>query len=180
MCIQRYPFLRRVGLAALSAPIAVLPVLLGATAIVHMTRQLVAGPVYSVAVLRTHLAQDPEAWTNRPLRVRAIATTMCSAWLGSAHQSPCVDQQPVLSDPAASVEPLPLAWGGVSPPVALLRRLPLLSAMMPAPQPVRWDSLATYSIRLHAFACGSSGQPRCYEALLMDAGSFSQLGVRER
>ena len=149
---------------------------LGALTAMCVARRAESGPVYTVALLRTHLAQHPDAWTNRPLRVRAIAT-WCGDWYGLEYESPCLDPQPVLSDPIGDAEPLPLARGDAWPPVAFLRRVPLLDAMVGlAPQPVHWGRLATYSIRLHAYRCGSSGQPLCYEALLLDTGSLSPFG----
>lgn len=64
---------------------------------------------------------------------------------------------------------LRLAGGSVAPPVAFLRRVPLLRALVPAPQQVPGDSLAIYSIQLHAYTCGFSGQSICYEAQLAAA-----------
>jgi hypothetical protein len=130
-------------------------------------------PVYTVAALRTHLAQDPEAWVNRPLRVRALAE-ICSTWLGSVAASPCIDTQPVLADPAPTGVSLPLAWGSAPPVVAFLRRLPLLSAVVPAAQAPRWGALAVYRVQVRALTCGPA-QPPCYEALLLDAKTSTQV-----
>lgn len=152
-------------LALLGAATLSLVVALAAT---HTASRAGDESVYTVAAIRVRLARRPEAWINRPLRVRATARA-CSAWLGPAHASPCLDQQVMLADPAAGVEPLPVALGGAPRLVAFLRRLPLLRLAAPAPQHLRWETPTVYRIQLHSVPCGSSLPSRCYEALLLDA-----------
>jgi hypothetical protein len=128
----------------------------------------VGGPVYTVAALRAQVAQDPEAWMGRTVQVRALAS-VCTAWLTAAHVSPCLNWRPALTDPHDDGDALPLVSGPVPPPVALLRRLPLIGQMAPAPQSPRWDGMDVYRVQLHALSCGPPQQPECYEALLLDA-----------
>jgi hypothetical protein len=71
----------------------------------HRVTGTADGPVYTVATLRAHLVQQPAAWVDRPLRVRALAEA-CSTWLGSVAASPCIEAQPVLADPASTGAPL--------------------------------------------------------------------------
>lgn len=158
------------GLLAASGVIALLLVL-GAVVIAQAVDRPADGPVYPVAALRAHLARDPGVWVDRPLRVRAIAIDLCAAWTGMAHIPSCLNRQPALIDPGApmGMEALPLASGPVPPPVAFLRRLPLIGQVAPAPQRPRWDTIAVYRIELRAVPCGAAEQPLCYEALLLDA-----------
>ncbi|HWE64278.1 MAG TPA: hypothetical protein VHB98_21410 [Chloroflexota bacterium] len=171
MYIQSHPSFHRPGLAFLPLlGMILLLLVLGAMMLAQVTSRMRGGPIYTVAALRAHLAQDPAAWMDRPLRVRAIAA-ICRAWLSLAHASPCVNWQLALTDPGADdgAEALPLASGPVPPLVELLRRLPLIRIVAPAPQQPRWDAIAVYRIQLHALACGPAQQPPCYEALLLDA-----------
>jgi hypothetical protein len=146
----------------------------------HAADSTAASPVYTVAVLRAYLARQPEAWLDRPLRVRAIAhrplrvrqvADACSAWTGPERTSPCMKLQPEITDPstATGTAALPLAPGPVPSLVAVLRRLPLIGTIAPLPQEPHWDALAVYRIELHALWCGPAQPPCAYEALLLDA-----------
>jgi hypothetical protein len=151
----------------LAAGMIVALLALSALVLAQAAVRTASGPVYTVAALRTHLAQDPEAWVDRPLRVRAIAGA-CAAWLGLPHDGPCLHWQPELIDPQDVGDALPLVSGPVPPPVAFLRRLPLIGDIAPAPQHPHWDGMDVYRVQLHALSCGMH-QPPCYEALLLDA-----------
>lgn len=156
--------------SALAAGMIIALLAVGILAMVQVARWSAGGPVYTVAALRAHLARDPDAWVDRPLRVRAVAgiCTVWTAWPGVGRAGPCMNWQPSLIDPHDDVEALPLASGPVPPLIAFLRRLPLPGYTAPAPQQPRWDALGVYRIQLHAFSC-SSLLPPCYEALLLDA-----------
>jgi hypothetical protein len=161
---HRHPAVRRLGLALpLVAGIVLLLLVLGTVAILQVADQTGGGPVYTVAALRAHLAHDPAAWLDRPLRVRAMAS-VCPAWDEAAHGSPCQTWVPALSDPSVTdgAEALPVVATPASPLVAFLRRLPLIGSVLPAPQQPRWDSLGTYQIQLHAVACDLKAQQSCY------------------
>ena len=120
------------------------------------------GPVYTVAALRAHLMQDPDAWLDRVVRIRARASA-CEA-------SPCLNWQPALNDPSApdTAQALPLLPGQGEPLLSAWRHLPLIGSLLPAPQAVRWEKLAVYRILLHAAPCGPARRPPCFEALLLD------------
>jgi hypothetical protein len=130
-------------------------------------------PVYSVRMLRAALAQAPEPWAGRTLLVRGVVKGCPYLRPG-----PCASWPPALTDPAEAASPpdaelLPLAWGSAPPWVAFLRRLPLLSAVVPAAQAPRWGALAVYRVQVRALRCGAAQSP-CYEALLLDAKASSQ------
>jgi hypothetical protein len=55
------------------------------------------------------------------------------------------------------------------PAVAVLRRLPLLRGLVPAPQALRWGAVATYRVRLQAIPESICDSDICFEALLLDA-----------
>jgi hypothetical protein len=110
----------RLGLTCmLAAGMAVALLALAATAVAQVAGQTVGGPVYAVPAFRTHLAQDPDAWVDRPLRVQAIAS-VCTAWLEAARGRPCMHRGSALTDPGAPADAgaLPVviapAPGGVS------------------------------------------------------------------
>ena len=153
----------------LAASAVVLLWVLSALEAARSAGQRSGGPVYTVAALRAHLAEHPEAWVDRPLRVRALAD-ICSDWyVWAAGVTICIATQPVLADLDGDGQPLPLAWGSAPPLAEVLRRLPLLKAVMPAPQEVRWDTHAVYRIRLREVPTPSCSHPPCYEAVLVDA-----------
>ena len=164
------PRLGRALLLKLSVPAVLL--VLGVIAFAHVSGRTAAGPVYTVAALRAHLEEDQATWVDRPLRVRAIARA-CAAYLRSVPSGPCQNWLPVLTDPAAADGteplPLPLAHGPVPPLVALLRRLPFVGQVAPAPQRPLWDALKVHHIQLHAVPSGPPCQLGCYEALLLEA-----------
>ena len=144
--------------------------LLTGLAVGALSRREDQGPMYTMAALRERLAVQPAAWVDRPLRVRAWASP-CTAWIGVAHASPCLNFQPTLTDPQGyyGAAALPLASGTASPLLALLRRLPLIGNGAPAPQQPHWDTIGVYRIQIHVVYCDPINQPPCYEALLLDA-----------
>jgi hypothetical protein len=153
----------------LAAGMTVALLALGALVLVQAAGPQTGGPVYTVAALRAHLAQEPQAWVDRPLRVRALAGA-CTAWLEMPHEGPCLHWQPELMDPQDEGEVLPLVSGPIPPPVAFLRRLPLIGDIAPGPQFPRWDGVDVYRVQVHALSCGIH-LPPCYEALLLDAAA---------
>jgi hypothetical protein len=183
--MRRYhhPAVRRLGLALpLVAGIALLLLVLGSGAILQVTDQRAGGPLYTVAALRAHLAHDPAAWLDRPLRVQAVAS-VCTTWDEAAHGRPCLTWGPALTDPGVTdgAGALPVVAAPAPPLVSFLRRLPLIGSVLPAPQQPRWDSLGTYHIQLHAVACDQTAQQSCYYyARLLDAAPDSVAGVMAR
>jgi hypothetical protein len=131
------------------------------------------GPVYSVATVQAGLADQPQAWVGRTVRVRGLAE-LCLAG-GSAGDLPlfqsCSQWPPSLADPDsgdAREPPLPLTWDTQSQ-LDWLRSVPLLSRLVPpAPAPHPW-TLAMYQVRLQRAPARLCGVPTCYEAQLVDA-----------
>jgi hypothetical protein len=126
-------------------------------------------PVYGVSALRAHLEQDPAAWLNRPLRIRAVAER-CAAWVGTPG-TPCLDAQPTFLDAQAadSASYLRLGWASPSSLRAVLRRLPAIGRLIPAAPPIRWGIPAVYNAELVALFPAGPSIPGDYEALLLDA-----------
>jgi hypothetical protein len=56
-----------------------------------------------------------------------------------------------------------------SPLLAALRRLTVVGQLVPAPPPMRWDTLTIYRVQLRSIAGEQCGAAICYEALLVDA-----------
>jgi len=111
--------------------------LVGATA-----PSVVSRPLYTLAAVRRHLHAGPAGWIGRSVEVRAVAT-LCATWL-SGEGSPCLDQQPRLTDPSdqGSTLSLSVADASAAPLLSALRRLPLVGPLAPSPQPplLRWVS----------------------------------------
>jgi hypothetical protein len=127
------------------------------------------GPVYAVVQVQAGLAEHPQAWVGRTVRVRGLVKS-CPY----VRHGPCARWQPALSDTSTvalsiDVEPLPLVRGSASPLLAGLRRVPFLGSLTPAPQELRWDTPTIYRVQLRTGSCGMAQLP-CYEALLLDAG----------
>jgi hypothetical protein len=130
------------------------------------------GPVYSVAQVEARLASHPRAWTDRALLLRGVAVAVgghCDAHrAGAAPVCPPTRAALVDFGPTARAS-LPLAWAGPGPLLAVARRVPLLSGLLPAPQAVDWGEVAVYRAELRATADESCGAGTCYEALVLDA-----------
>jgi hypothetical protein len=160
---------------ALFLLLGTLGITLGANLLVRIATST-PGPVYTVAALQRHLAQEPSAWVGRAVRVRAtVYADGCATWDDGTLPA-CREWLALLFDPEehASVPPLTLARGPMPPLLAALRRVPVLQRLAPAPQVVHWETVATYRIQLRAASCHRGGAPRCtYEALLLDAAPFA-------
>jgi hypothetical protein len=154
--IQRTTALGLIGVALLVLVIS----------ISHSLATNTGGPIYMVAALDAQLADHPAAWINRTLRVRARAEACLLGMDGPG--APCIEQHPVLVDaglgqPSAA---LPLRRAHASPLLALLRRLPQVDRLVPAPQAVHWGEVATFRVRIRAVPAGFCAAPPCYQALL--------------
>jgi hypothetical protein len=133
-------------------------------------RPLHQGPVLTVAAVQVHLAKDPRAWTNRTLLLRGVAATAdCVNQLARAGIV-CAPPQAVLRDASSSAAGarLPLAVASPDRLLTIVRRVPLLGSMAPAPQVVHWEVVATYRVQLQPVPAGSCGGTTCYEALVLD------------
>jgi hypothetical protein len=150
--------------------LAVSGMVLASTAALSAIRLTAQGPVYRVAELRRHLDREPQAWVGRVLLVRGEVVP-CMA-VPSVGERPCAalvsgPGQPSGAAPrGAAGDPLTLVRGEQPPGPALLRSLPLLGSLLPAPQSLHWGAVATYRVQLQAVAASSCGTGKCFEALL--------------
>jgi hypothetical protein len=143
-----------------------------APAVAGLSAQLDPGPVYTVAQVQAQLARRPGAWAGRTVRVsgRAVA---CAIRFERGYLR-CVGEEPRLIDPDAgpASEPLPLVWGARDRLLTMVRRVPLLGGLLPAPQAVTWGAVATYRVGLQVIP-GEPCAAACYEAVLLDAAPGS-------
>jgi hypothetical protein len=125
--------------------------------------------VYSLAEVDAHLG----AWDGRTLLVRG-AVVPCMP-VPSASGGPCAE---LVEDPAqsnginsaalAGIVPQPLVHVGPAPLVAVLQQVPLLNNLVPAPQALQRESVATYRVQLRGVPNSICGAGVCHEALLLD------------
>jgi hypothetical protein len=134
------------------------------------------GPVHSVVALRADLTDEAKEWVGRTILVRGEVVPCMP--IPSAGNGPCATLAPSPwpqsgVDPArpAALVPLPLTRAGPDPWMAHLRRLPLLGALVPAPQALRWGVAATYRVQVRPVAHSLCGSGQCYEAVLLDAAT---------
>jgi hypothetical protein len=129
-------------------------------------------PVYTVAQVRTHLVRQPHAWRDRTLLLRGVAVVAGTCLPPSGPQlALCAPSRAVLdaADAPSSGTALPLASAGPDPLLVLVRRLPLLGGLLPAPQAAAWGKVATYRLQLWAIPDAVCAAATCYEAVLLDA-----------
>jgi hypothetical protein len=130
--------------------------------------------VYTVAEVQAHLADDPRAWLGRIVRVRGIARA-CQPSGSPARVLFCRRRPQDLLDPGpvGASDPMPLAWSARGSWLTVLRRVPVLGQLMPAPQRLRWGAEATYRVQIRAVPAGSCTSVPCDEALLLDVAPDS-------
>ena len=104
------------------------------------------GKVYTVAQVRAGISRDPQLWRGRTVLIRALAVplgAMCPPSTPWCTNVVLADHDPILATTPTLDEMAPRS----NPYVTLLRRLPLVDWVIPDPQQVAWEQLATY--RLH-------------------------------
>ena len=128
------------------------------------------GSVVTLAHLQAGLAEQPQDWLSRTLRVSGIAEP-CPWWGGTARLWQCAGDALILvagpADPVAT--PLPLSRQPRDTILGLLRGLPLLSALAAPDSTVPLQTPLHFLVRLRllgAQACG--GRVPCYEAVLLN------------
>jgi hypothetical protein len=126
-------------------------------------------PVYSAAAVQTGLARDPQAWVGRTVRVRSVAVAAGCFVATESDLALCAPLRPWLhdADPGAAPTRMPLTWAGADPLPTFLCRVPLLSRLVPAPQAIQWDVVATYRVRLQALPSALCSTT-CYKAVVLD------------
>ncbi len=123
-------------------------------------------PVYTVADLTHHLAQEPRAWLGRTVRVRGEPVGR-STWLygppATGHRprrgsAMCCPEQLLVMDPrlvdldAPGAPGFALVLGAPDPWLTALRRVPVVGSWVPGPQELRWGVPTIYRIHLEAVA----------------------------
>jgi hypothetical protein len=128
------------------------------------------GEPYTVAQVDGLLARETGYWRDRIVVVRANAEP-CPWWGAAARLEHCAGQSLVLlgAPSEAAAEPLPVLRPAAQPLLSILRRLPLLGALLPAPRVLHAGVVATYRVRVHAIAEGRCGTGVCYQVLLLGA-----------
>jgi hypothetical protein len=148
-------------------------VLAAVLAVLALDRPFHRSPVYSVADVRSHLAQDPRRWLGRTLLVRGEAN-VSGCREAAATLVLCAPLRAYLTDPspAPAVAVLPLVAARPDPLLTLVRHLPLVGSVAAPPQVVHWGLAAVYRVQLRMLAATSGG--RAYAAVLLDAAPDSR------
>jgi hypothetical protein len=122
-----------------------------------------AGQVYSVGAVVAASQHYPTGWVGQTIQLRAVAWP-CLGWA----TGPCLTATPVLTDPGAGGSPAILALADPRPGslLALLRGVPLVAALLPAPQVPRWGKPATCRVRILSVPAAVCTLTPCYQALL--------------
>ena len=125
-------------------------------------------PTFSVTAIQAELARDPQAWVDRTVRVRgAVVYTGCFVATEGVLAF-CAPPRLWLTTaiPGSAPAQMPLSWETTDPLPTFLRRVPLLSRLVPGPQAILWDVVATYRVRFRALtdACSAAG----YEVVVLD------------
>jgi hypothetical protein len=151
---------------------------LGVLVVIYLAVTVLGGhrswhPVYTLAEVGTGLHRDPGSWVDRPLHVRGVALP-CEVTLEGLvadARVPCARGLPVLQSEtgAGNGSTFLLGRGKPDPVAALLRDLPLLGHLVPAPATVQWGVLATYRIEIIAVPNALANTLHDYKALLLDA-----------
>jgi hypothetical protein len=132
------------------------------------------GKVYDVAAVDANLANDPASWVGRTIQVRGEVVP-CLA-VPSAGGGPCAEltsgsgQKDASSESVSPrVAPLPVTRAGLDLFHSILRQMPLLSRLTPAPQVLHWGAVATYRVQLASVPNSICGVGACVEAKLLDS-----------
>lgn len=132
--------------------------------------------VYTVAQTRAGLARNPRAWIGRTILVRGLVIQCrlvegCVALPPGIPRVGLVDGIPIIEMPRVAVlsQALPLRVDE-DPLRLLLRRLPLLRGIVPAPRQLSTAQSATYRVRLIVETpCAVANSPAsCVVASLTD------------
>ena len=91
--------------------------------------------------------------------------------LAGIYTPACASWSYALTDPdqVSTAVPLLLSWGGAPPLLAVLRRVPLVGQLAPAPQILYSGVPAVYRVQVRNAACASTEAAPCYGVGLLDA-----------
>jgi hypothetical protein len=109
----------------------------------------VRSQVYTVTQVQARLAEDPRAWADRQVRVRATAGG-CIPW-AAPKGSPCIDEQPALLEMGSTgmMAALPLVCGPRPLLFGFVPHLTWLGSLQPTLQTLP-NATGIYRIRLPA------------------------------
>jgi hypothetical protein len=157
----------------LGVPLTLLGLILATSLVVTITAgsALTPGTVYTAPQVQAGLADQPQAWVGRTVRVRGMAEP-CPYSGGTAYLWQCADDPLILVSDSTDrgAVPLPLSPSAPNALLAVLRNLPLLhdlafrSPAVPVFAPERFQ-VQVRSVDVQT--CG--GRSPCYEAVLLDA-----------
>jgi hypothetical protein len=132
------------------------------------------GTVYSVAAVDAHPARDPNVWLGRTIQVRgeivpcivipSVGSGPCAVLVSGSGPGEGMSQSLSMSDDTLSA-----TRAGLDPFRTLVRRVPLLGRLAPAPQELHWGVVATYRVRLAVVPDSICGTGECVEARLLDS-----------
>jgi len=143
-------------------------ILAAGSIVVPVVGHAAAPPIYTVAQVQRGVQHDPRAWTERTVRVRAMAGTRYCADRAGRH---CVVE---IGDAGSLDTPAPLALGTEDAVLSVLRRLPVVGASVPGPQILQAGRTVVYRIIVLARPvcavrpCSDAGYPAT-RLLLVDA-----------
>jgi hypothetical protein len=145
-------------------------VLLTGLAIAAVSIRPDLGPVYTVAEVRAHLANDAKEWVGRTILVRAMAEP-CPWWGALAALQHCAGREIVLvgATSDAPADPVPLTRQAANLLVSLLRGFPVFGNVLSRPRVIPLFTPTRFAVRLSMLptdACAS--RLPCYQALLLD------------
>jgi len=107
------------------------------------------GPVYTVAQVQAGIGHHPRSWVGRTVLVRALATPLGASCPASVPYCTNV----VLSDRDPELGSTPSLVAMAAPPDpfwSVLRAVPLMDRVIPDPQEVAWQRVATYRVHFSA------------------------------
>jgi hypothetical protein len=157
---------RRFGIALV---VLLLLGLSGGLALAYGRGDQAAAPVYTVSQIRAVLAHQSAPWVGRTVQVRGILE---GPFVFCAYTRPCPPPTLGLIDTEdQTVGPdryLPVTTEAEAAPLRLIRQIPLVSAFMPAPQPLQFGRMAIYTLRLTAdpVLCSRNSAVLCYEGVV--------------
>src|SRR2546421_9270161 len=121
--------------------------------------------VYTVPQVLAGLARDPQAWSGRTATVWGTALRV-SPTCPPAHWCVSGLYQRYTRRPGPILLPEP---GRANPLVVRLRHVPLLALVVPRPQWLHWQRLASYHILFQAVRRTTCDWRVCINALLVDS-----------
>jgi hypothetical protein len=144
----------------------------GGLALAYGGSDQAATPVYTVSQIRTVLTHQAAPWIGRTVQVRGILE---GSFVFCADTRPCPPATLGLIDTEDQIvgpdRYLPVTTETEATPLRLIRRIPLLSAVAPAPQPLQFGRMAIYTLHITAdpVLCSRNPAVLCYKGVVLVA-----------